>query len=68
MLTDKERMELMNLRKRVQAQREEISKLQNMFAELRKRCYPGAEKFFENHQYALLTIVTEDRVKHDKHM
>lgn len=65
-MTDKEKLELLNLRKRVQAQREEIAKLQNRFAELRGRCYPGAEKYFENHQYALLTIVTADRVKHDK--
>lgn len=33
MLTDKEKMELLNLRKRVQAQREEIKKLRE---ELRK--------------------------------
>lgn len=68
MLTDKERMELLNLRKRVQMQREEISKLQNRYAELRARCYPDAEKYFDNKQYGLLTIVTADRVKHDKSM
>lgn len=63
-MTDKEKMELLKLRKRVEAQREEIKSLQNRLAELRGRCYPGAEKFFENHQYALLTIVTADKVKH----
>lgn len=36
MLTDKERMELMNLRKRVQTQREEIKKLRETIARLQK--------------------------------
>lgn len=57
-MTDKEKMELQNLRKRVQMQREEISKLQNRLAELRGRCYPGAEKYLDNHQYGLIKIVT----------
>lgn len=38
MLTDKERMELLNLRKRVQAQREEIKRLR---AELSKQTSPS---------------------------
>lgn len=36
MLTDKERMELMNLRKRVQSQREEIKKLRAELEHYRK--------------------------------
>ena len=38
MLTDKERMELLNLRKRVQTQREEIKRLQ---AELKRYARPA---------------------------
>lgn len=36
MLTDKERMELLNLRKRVQAQREEIKRLRAEIEALKK--------------------------------
>ena len=59
-MTDKEKMELLNLRKRVESQRAEIKNLQNRLAELRGRCYPGAEKFFDSKQYGLLKIVTVD--------
>lgn len=64
-MTDKEKMEMLNLRRRVQAQREEICKLQNRFAELRARCYPGAEEYFDKKMYGLLTIVTANRAKYD---
>lgn len=69
MLTDKERMELLNLRKRVVAQKEEIKRLevkceyQRQMHEaeldaLRSRCYPTARDCFDNHQWGLLKIVT----------
>ena len=62
MLTDKERMELMNLRKRVAAQREELKHLRELhdgeMSVLRSRCYPGAERYFDSGQYGLIKIVT----------
>ena len=44
-MTNKERMEMMNLRKRVQAQREEIKRLQEVIAKYEKTNHPrNAEK------------------------
>lgn len=69
MLTDKEKMELLNLRKKVVAQKEEIKRLQKQvehirdsynaeIATLRTRCYIGAEEYFDKKMYGVLKIVT----------
>lgn len=53
MLTDKERMELLNLRKRVQAQREEIKRLREKIEALKKGGIPVWSSEIEKHAQAV---------------
>jgi len=69
-MSDKEKLELINLRNRLRSQREEIKRLTEENAVLKKkveynemdraylrsRCFLGAERYFDDHQYGILKI------------
>ncbi len=69
-MTEKEKLELMNLRNRLRCQKDEINRLleanitlrrrlitaEGSLLEIRSRCMPGAERYFDNHQFGLLQI------------
>ena len=71
-MSDKEKLELINLRNRLRSQREEIKRLTEENAGLKKkieyneqdrallrsRCLMGVERYFDDHQYCVLKIVT----------
>lgn len=71
-MTEKENSEMMSLRNRIRCQKDEINRLleentmlkmrikynESNLETLRTRCHIGAEKYFDNHQYGLLKIVT----------